>query len=49
MQPTATTFLVCHMREKLLINEDEEEDQCYGLGDEGDDHDPHHGDDDHGG
>ena len=34
----ANTFIVCHMRGTLLINEDEEEDH---------DHDPDQSDDDH--
>ena len=34
----ANTFIVCHMRGKLLINEDEDEDY---------DHDPDKSDDDH--
>lgn len=52
MQTTVRSFLVCHMREQLLINEDEEKhhydiDHGDHHGDEGDYHD--HGNNDHGG
>ena len=52
MQTTVRSFLVCHMREQLLINEDEEK-HHYDIdhgdlhGGDGEDYDHDHGD--HGG
>ena len=51
----ATTFLVCHMRGTILINEDEEEDHPHDIDhddhhcdeNEDHDHDPNQSDDDH--